>query len=247
MLKLCGIVFFLAVAAASGARSAEPPSKELVDYIRHGKKVGTSEDGIRRTALNAGWDPKIIDEAFAAIERIEPPAARDGSANANLPDGYRIGPGDVLQVSVYREPEASVPAATVRSDGKISVPLIKEVEVVGLTATEAERMLSEKLSRYIRSPEVTLIISQINSRKVYLVGAVKTVGSVDLKGPMTVLQAIAQAGGLTEYAKRKQIYVLRTENGKQLRLPFNYDAVIKGEKMEPNIVLSPNDTIVVPQ
>ena len=246
MLKLCGIVLFLAVAAASGANSAEPPPKDLIDYVQHNKKIGTSDDQIRRTALHAGWDPKLVDEAFAAIERAELPD-RNESSPASLPDGYRIGAGDVLQISVFREPEASVPAAIVRSDGKISVPLIKEVEVVGLTAPEAERMLSEKLSRYIRNPDVTLIIIQINSRKVYLVGGVKTVGSVDLKGRMTVLQAIAQVGGLTDYAKRKQIYILRTENGKQLKLPFNYDAVIKGEQTEPNIVLSPNDTIVVPQ
>ena len=246
MLKLCGIVLFLAVAAASGARSAEPPPKDLVDYIRHNKKIGTSNDQIRRNALTAGWDPRLVDEAFTASERAELPDP-SASVKANLPDGYRIGPGDVLQISVFREPEASVPAATVRSDGKLSVPLIKEVEVVGLTATEAERMLAQKLSRYIRDPEVTLIVSQINSRKVYLVGAVKTVGTIDLKGPMTVLQAIAQAGGLTDYAKRKQIYVLRNEDGKQLKLPFNYDAAVKGEKVEPNIVLSPNDTIVVPQ
>jgi polysaccharide biosynthesis/export protein len=245
MLKLCGIMLFLGGIAMSGARSAEPPPKDLVDYIRHNKKIGTSDDQIRRTALNAGWNSKIIDEAFAASERAELPDP-DGPAKINLPDGYRIGPGDVLQIAVFRETEASVPAATVRSDGKISVPLIKEVEVVGLTAPEAERMLAEKLSRYIRDPEVTVIVSQINSRKVYLVGAVKTVGSIDLKGPMTVLQAIAQAGGLTDYAKRKQIYVLRTEDGKQLKLPFNYDAAVKGEKVEPNIVLSPNDTIVVP-
>jgi polysaccharide export outer membrane protein len=245
MLKLCGIVLFLGGIAMSGARSAEPPPKDLVDYIRHNKKIGTSEDQIRRNALNAGWNSKIIDEAFAATERAELPDP-SGPAKADLPDGYRIGPGDVLQIAVFREPEASVPTATVRSDGKISVPLIKEVEVVGLTAPEAERMLAEKLSRYIRDPEVTVIVGQINSRKVYLVGAVKTVGSIDLKGPMSVLQAIAQAGGLTDYAKRKQIYVLRTEDGKQLKLPFNYDAAVKGEKIEPNIVLSPNDTIVVP-
>jgi polysaccharide biosynthesis/export protein len=245
MLKLCGIVLFLGGIAMSGARSAEPPPKDLVDYIRHNKKIGMSDDLIRRNALNAGWNHKIIEEAFAATERAELPDP-NGPAKAGLPDGYRIGPGDILQIAVFREPEASVPAATVRSDGKISVPLIKEVEAVGLTALEAERLLAEKLSRYIRDPEVTVIVSQINSRKVYLVGAVKTVGSIDLKGPMTVLQAIAQAGGLTDYAKRKQIYVLRTEDGRQIKLPFNYDAAVKGEKVEPNIVLSPNDTIVVP-
>jgi polysaccharide export outer membrane protein len=80
-----------------------------------------------------------------------------------------------------------------------------------------------------------------------MVGGIKAVGALDLKGEVTVLQAITQAGGLTDYAKRKNIYIMRTENGRQMKLPFNYDAVIKGEKMEQNIILSPNDTIVVPQ
>jgi polysaccharide biosynthesis/export protein len=175
-------------------------------------------------------------------------AAATGPLNYSaLSDDYCIGPGDVLSISVWKEPDASVPSVAVRADGRISLPLIKEVEVAGLKPSEAERMLSAKLGRYIHGADVTIIVSQVNSRKVYMVGGVKTVGAIDLRGQLTVLQALTQAGGLTDYAKRKRIYVLRNENGRQVKLPFNYAAVIKGENIEQNIVLNSNDTIVVPQ
>jgi polysaccharide export outer membrane protein len=165
---------------------------------------------------------------------------------ANVPSDYRIGAGDVLLVSVWREPDASQ-EVTVRSDGKVSLPLVKEVDLAGLTPSEAERMLSERFDKLIPGADVTLIIRTINSRKVYLVGAIRTVGAMNMPSTVTVLQAIAQSGGLTDFAKKKQIYILRHDGGKQVRLPFNYDAVVKGERMEQNIVLQPDDTIVVPQ
>lgn len=167
-------------------------------------------------------------------------------ANTNLRPGYRIGAGDVLQVHVWKEPEASVPEVVVRSDGKITMPIIKDVEVSGLTPAEAEKLLTEKLSRFINGPEVTVLVREITSEKVYLVGAVKKEGPVPLRSSMTVLQALAEAGGLTDYAKKKNIYVLRNENQKQNRLPFNYEEVIKGERTEQNIVVLPGDMIVVP-
>jgi len=169
------------------------------------------------------------------------------SQDLTVPADYRIGVGDVLQISVWKEPEASVAGVTVRADGRITIPLVKDIEVIGLTPREVETLVAEKLSRYIPAADVTVIVMQINSRKLYLVGAIRSVGAIDLRGDMTVLQAIAQAGGLTDYAKRKQIYILRNENGRQVKLPFNYDAVIRGENMEQNIKLSPNDMIVVPQ
>jgi polysaccharide export outer membrane protein len=246
MVKLCGLFLFSVALPMMAAGKTEQPPKELVMYIQGAKKLGLTEEQVRANATAAGWDVKIIDEALAASKRpldLEPSRQADG----DLPDGYRIGIGDVLQIAVWREPEASVPSASVRSDGKISIPLIKEVEVVGLSPAEAEKMLAERLARYIHGADVAVIVKEVHSRKIYLVGGVKAVGTVDLKGPMTVLQAITQSGGLTEYAKRKQIYVLRVDNGKQVKLPFNYEAVIKGENMEQNIVLFANDTIVVPQ
>ena len=137
-------------------------------------------------------------------------------------------------------------SATVRPDGKISMPLIKEVAVAGLTPAQVEATIQEQLSKIIRAPDVTVIVAQINSKKIFLTGAVKREGPLKYTYRMTVLQAISEAGGLTDYAKRKNIYVLHNENGRQYRLPFNYISVLKGESMEQNIMLSPGDTIVVP-
>ena len=120
------------------------------------------------------------------------------------------------------------------------------MDVLGLTPTELEKLLVAKLSNKIVQPDVTVVVREIRSKRVYLVGAVNKVGPVPLLSDLTVLQVLAEAGGLTEYAKKKKIYLMRTENGKQVKLPFNYDAVVKGEHMEQNIQVLPDDTIVVP-
>ena len=163
-----------------------------------------------------------------------------------LPEGYRIGAGDVLQITVWREPDASLPEAMVRVDGKISVPLIGEVAAAGLTPEELRKSLIEKFSSYINSPSVTVHAKEINSRRIYVVGTVKKEGPVSLIRPMTVLQALNEAGGLGDWANKKKIYVLRNTGGKQVKLPFNYQAVLKGQHLEQNITLLPDDTIVVP-
>ncbi len=163
-----------------------------------------------------------------------------------LPEGYRIGAGDVLQIVVWREPEASVPDAVVRVDGKIALPLIGEVVAAGNTPAELRESLVAKLSQYINNPVVTVLAKEINSRKIYVLGTVKKEGPIPLIRPMTVLQALNEAGGLGEWASKKKIYVLRTVNGKQVKLPFDYGAVIKGQHLEQNIALLPDDTIVVP-
>ena len=163
-----------------------------------------------------------------------------------VPYDYQIGAGDVLQINVWREPEASVPSTVVRPDGKISLPLISDVSVVGLAPKQAEVMLAQELGRFITGAYVTVVVTAINSKKVYLVGAVKTEGPLAYTYRMSVLQAISEGGGLTDYAKRKKIYVLRTQNGRQFRLPFDFDAVVKGERTEMNIALLPDDTVVIP-
>jgi len=163
-----------------------------------------------------------------------------------VPYDYKIGAGDVLQISVWKEPDASVPSVVVRPDGMISLPLVKDVSVLGLTPKRAEATIAEELRRFITDADVTLVVAEINSKKVYLVGALKKEGPVAYTYRMSVIQAISEGGGLTDYAKRKKIYVLRNEDGRQTRVPFNYDAVIKGEHMEMNIALLPDDTVVVP-
>jgi polysaccharide export outer membrane protein len=167
--------------------------------------------------------------------------------NRVLPPGYKIGAGDLLQINVWRELEASAAGVVVRPDGKISLPLVKEISVQGLTPPELEKMLADKLAQYIRNPDVTVTVREIHGRKVYLMGAVKKEGAILLLSDMTIMQLLAEAGGVTEYAKKKKIYILRTENGKQRKIMFDYTAAIKGEKIEQNVQVLPEDVIVVPQ
>jgi len=160
---------------------------------------------------------------------------------------YVIGAGDVLAINVWKEPEASLQSVVVRPDGFISMPMVKEVEAAGLTPIELEKQLSLKFAHFFRGADVSVIVKEVHSEKVYLIGAVKKEGPITIKGPLTVLQAVAEAGGLTDYAKRGKIYILRRDNGKEVRLPFDYTAVIQGKHSEENITLQPGDTVVVPQ
>jgi polysaccharide export outer membrane protein len=178
---------------------------------------------------------------------VAPAPARNPQDPPSAAGEYRIGSGDVLQISVWREPEVSVSGVAVRSDGKISLPLVKEIYVADLTPAELEQVLSEKFSQFINSPVVTVITSEIHSQKVFLIGGVDRPGSLELRTPMTVLQVLAEAGGLTEFAKRRKIYVLRKKDSRQIRLPFDYDSVIKGHQPEQNFTVQPGDTIVVPE
>jgi polysaccharide export outer membrane protein len=177
---------------------------------------------------------------------VQPSTQPQQSPSRGLPEGYHIGAGDVLQISVWKEPEASVGSAVVRPDGKIGLPLLKEVDVLGLTPTEAEQLITSRLSKLIPAADVTVVVTGINSKKIYIVGAVKKEGPIAYTYRMTVMQAISEAGGLNDYAKRKKIYILRPENGKDYKLPFDYEAALKGERMELNIPLLPGDTLVVP-
>lgn len=161
--------------------------------------------------------------------------------------GYHIGPGDVLQITVWKEPDASAPEVVVRSDGMISLPLVREVQVQGLSPEELENLLTAKYSKLIHEPDVSVIVREIHSEVVYFLGGVKKEGPIPIQGTMTVLQAVARAGGLTDYAKRNKMYVLRQDNGTQQKIPVRYDQVLKGDHMEENISLRPGDTVVVPQ
>jgi len=159
--------------------------------------------------------------------------------------GYLIGPDDTLQVSVWKEPELSG-SVPVRPDGKISIPLVDDVQAAGLTAVQLSEQIADKLKRFVTNPHVTVIVTAINSRRVYVLGEVNHPGGFTLLPDMNILQAISDAGGLTQFAHGKKVYVLRTEGGKQVKYPFNYSKVLKGENPEQNIALKSGDTIVVP-
>ena len=259
LFRCCSLLIFLAALAVA----AKDVPADLLQYVKEAQKLGLTDQKIKDNAMKAGWPSSSIDEALS-LSRSAAPAPAAGNAGAPAPpelshasvpdtqssgggpDGYRIGSGDVLQINVWKDPDTSVPSAVVRPDGKIAMPLLKEVTVAGLTPKQAERLITDRLGQYIRGADVTVVVTQINSTKAYVVGAVKKEGPIPLQYRMSVLQAISEAGGLTDYAKRKKIYLLRTENGKQFRFPFNYDAVIKGQQMEQNIPVIPGDTIVVP-
>jgi polysaccharide export outer membrane protein len=171
-------------------------------------------------------------------------AAAPAAAAVNEAE-YKIGAQDVLRIDVWKEPEISR-TAPVRPDGRISLPLINDVQAAGLTATQLAAVIADGLKKYITNPQVTVGVTEINSRRVYVTGEVTKPGAFALLPNMTVLQALSSSGGFSQFAKLKSIYVLRTENGKQVRHPFNYKDVVSGKKPELNIELHPGDVIVVP-
>jgi polysaccharide export outer membrane protein len=157
---------------------------------------------------------------------------------------YVIGPEDVLHVAVWKENDLTA-TLPVRPDGKISLPLLNDVQAAGMTPQQLAASLTEKLKKYISDPHVTVVVTTINSKRIYLVGEVLHAGATPLSPNMTVLQALSSAG-LNQFAKTKGIYVLRTENGRQQKLPVDYRKLVKGERIEQNYLLKPGDTIVVP-
>ena len=158
---------------------------------------------------------------------------------------YKIGPQDVLRIDVWKEPDISR-VIPVRPDGKISLPLLNDVQASGLTAIQLGNNIHDGLTKFLNNPQVTVTVSEINSRRVYLTGEVLRAGALPLLPNMTVLQALSSGGGFTQFAKLKGIYVLRTEDGKQVKHPFNYKEVVKGKNPEQNIILQPGDVLVIP-
>jgi polysaccharide export outer membrane protein len=161
-------------------------------------------------------------------------------------DDYIIGPEDVLAINVWKEPDISR-SVPVRPDGKISLPLVGDLPASGLTTGKLRDNIAEKLKEYISNPEVIVIVEGVKSRSFNIVGKVGKPGSYDLAKPMTVLDAIAVAGGFQDFAKTGKIYVLRRDaDGSRKMLPFNYKLVIKGQGLNQNVELQSGDTIVVP-
>jgi len=161
-------------------------------------------------------------------------------------DSFVIGTDDVLAVNVWKEPDVSR-SIPVRSDGKISLPLVGEVQAAGQTPVRLEQEIAARLKNYISEPEVTVIVQQVNSHKFNVLGMVNKPGSYVLTGSTTVLDALAVAGGFRDFAKQKSIYILRQNaDGIPTRLLFNYKEAIKGIKPEQNVKLQARDTIVVP-
>jgi polysaccharide export outer membrane protein len=179
----------------------------------------------------------------AATETIRPAGVDRG-----VPSDYRIGAGDVISIDIWKEPEVSVKGAIVRTDGKISMPLLKEVEVVGMTPVQLEKLITERLTTggFLNTPDVAIIVGGTASKKIYVTGQVKREGPIPFIYNMTIMQALSEAGGLSPYAKKGKIYVLSTVDGAPYKYLFDYNAALKGQKLELNIQLQAGDNIIVP-
>ena len=156
-----------------------------------------------------------------------------------------LSPEDVLGIVFWREPELSGDV-TVRPDGRITLPVIGELEAAGVRPDALQKQIATLASKYVNEPNVAVVVRTIHSRKFFVTGRVTSPGTFDLRGTMTVLQAIAMAGGLTEYADAKRITVLRKNGGQVTVLKFNYRDVARGKNLDQNVVMSPGDTVVVP-
>ena len=183
-----------------------------------------------------------------APDRMAKEESKEARAAVSTTPGedFVIGIDDVLAIHVWKEPEISR-AVSVRPDGKISLPLIGELKASGLTPRALQTEVAARLRSYLFEPEVTVIVQEIRSQRFNIVGEISRPGTYPLLKPMTVLDAIALAGGFRDFAKITKIYVLRLRpDGSRMRSLFNYKGVIKGDKFYQNLELEPHDTIVVP-
>ena len=179
-------------------------------------------------------------------QSVVPAMASDTPKKSATADpNYVIGAQDVLDISVWKEPDVSR-VVPVRPDGKVSLPLLNDVQAAGLTPGQLAAQVTESLKKYVTNPQVTVIVTVINSQRVYILGEVTRPGAFPLIPGMSVLQALSSAGGFTQFAKIKSIFVRRMEDGKEVKYPFNYKDVINGKRPEQDILLKAGDTIVVP-
>ncbi len=164
---------------------------------------------------------------------------------AEVPVDYVVGESDSLNITVWKERDLNQ-TVQVRPDGKISFPLVNELKVSGMTPTQIQALLEEQLKNYLVAPHVTVTVTEIRSRVVYITGEVAKPGVYSLLSPLNVLQLIAKANGLNPYARRNKIFVMREVDRRQVRYSFNYDQVVRGKEPSQNIELRPGDTVVVP-
>jgi polysaccharide export outer membrane protein len=184
--------------------------------------------------------------------QAQQPAGSNGAAPGDaavastpLPADYVIGPEDVLGIVFWRDQDMTGDV-TVRPDGMVTLPLIGDLSAAGMTPEALRMQVQTAAAKYVQDATVTVVVRQIHSRKVFITGEVRLPGAYPLTGPRTVMQLIAVAGGLNEFADAKKITVMRTEQGRELILKFNYNEVAHGKKLEQNILLKPGDTVVVP-
>lgn len=200
--------------------------------------AGTATAQQKPADTSANPSDKSLDKRMATT-----PAQAAANMASQAPKGYRVDVDDEILISVWHEPELSQ-TVTIRSDGMITLPLINDLKVAGLTTEEMQALLTEKFKNLVNDPQVTVIVKAVRSRKVYLAGNVARQGVYPISGHTTVLELLVEAGGLGTFAKTGSIYVLRNDNGKQIRIPFDYKKALKGKGANPELI--PGDMVVVP-
>jgi len=207
------------------------------------RKIGWTMALLLGLAMAAGW----AQDNATTKEKNKPAAAAANDPKEPVSvagPSYIIGADDTLYISVWKESDLTA-TLPVRPDGMVSLPLLNDVRAAGLTPMQLAASIQEKLKKYVTDPRVTVVVTAMNSQRIYVTGEVLHTGAMPLLPNMTVLQALANAG-FSQFANTKGIYLLRFENRKQQKIPVNYRQLIKGEAMEQNIILKPGDTIVVP-
>jgi polysaccharide biosynthesis/export protein len=190
--------------------------------------------------------PSLAVSAQKAPSKTNPPPEQPQSVLSQAVDEFVIGSEDVLSINVWKEPDLSVREIIVRSDGRINLPLVDEIQASGMTVKQLQDKITAELKEFVSSPSVTVTITRISSRSVSIIGEVRTPGVYILGSPMTVLELLARAGGFTELAKTKSIRIIRKENGQMRQLSFNYKNIINGNDLEQNILLKNGDSVIVP-
>jgi polysaccharide export outer membrane protein len=183
--------------------------------------------------------------AYSQDDKAAPAQKKPQPEWAPVSESYVIGPEDVLYIHVWKE-EALSRTVPVRADGRISLPLLDDVEAAGLTARQLKEVLTKKLKQYVESPDVYVAVTEANSYKVYVSGQVRSPGVYRLRSETNILQIIIMAGGFTDWANQKKILIIQKEDGKEKRFTVNYKKIVKGKAPESNIILKPGDTIIVP-
>jgi len=201
--------------------------------------------GVRTSAEEAAGQPRSQNTSVTTKDKSTDGPADQAVRVATDDPNYVIGPEDELNIDVWREPDITR-AVPVRPDGKISLPLLNDVQAAGLTPMQLTMEITTRLKKFVADPQVTVIVTKVNSKRIHILGEVVRAGAYPFVPNMTVLEALSSAGGFTPFAKQSKIYVVRKENGKEVRLLFNYKEVRSGHRPDQNISLKPGDTVVVP-
>jgi polysaccharide export outer membrane protein len=221
------------------------------------KKNGGKGTAMKNTILVVLACGLVVGTAQASSEKSGAKSKKDGAKGSQVHAApvvalvaaddptYKIGAEDILKIDVWREDQLTR-TVPVRPDGRITLPLLNDMRATGLTPMELAGAIRDELKNFVNNPQVTVSVMEINSRRIYVTGEVAKSGAFGLLPHMTALQAISSTGGFTQFARPKNIYILRTEQGKQVKLPFNYKEALKGHNPEQNIELQPGDVIVVP-